>query len=155
MREIRVRSAFSPATANRTRSLAGCFVAGLTRRSTSKIPWMSAAAWIPPAPIRNINSKFKRSLNVSFLFAMSTAITAGSPEARSSHAHDGHLKRFDPIEARPASSPSPRRARMVIDPRVLVDRDQEGMGIAIKGIGDRFADQRDGLGPGDRGSSLI
>ena len=35
---------------------------------------------------------------------------------------------------------------MVIDPRVLVDRDQEGMGIASKGIGDRFADQRDGLG---------
>ena len=37
---------------------------------------------------------------------------------------------------------------MVIDPRVLVDRDQEGMGIAGKGIWDRFADQRDGLGGG-------
>src|SRR6266566_9477836 len=39
-------------------------------------------------------------------------------------------------------------ARMVIDPRVLVDRDQEGMGIAGKGMWDRFADQRDGLGGG-------
>ena len=37
---------------------------------------------------------------------------------------------------------------MVIELRVLVDRDQEGMGIASKGIGDRFADQRDGLGGG-------
>src|SRR5260370_6757872 len=34
-------------------------------------------------------------------------------------------------------------ARMVIELGALVDRDQEGMGIASKRSGDRFADQRD------------